>query len=485
MAVAGCIIPFAVLLVRSLLAGPVALYGDDAVNELNVDRALRARQLVGPYSRFGWHHPGPALAYLAVPARALLGPNGHAQEVTAICLNGLCAAVLIWLCGRRLGWSGVIGAVLAVQVLMLGAGPGFVREPWNPFVITFPVALIVILAADAAMGHAWSLVGVVLVGSVIVQTHVSTFAAVGAVTVMAAAAGLWRAREVAPRVLALSAGAMLLLWAPPLVQQMTSHPGNLGLLVRFARTAGTGAGAGVASRALLFPWWVLFGHVPDRAARVETAPVWLALVAGLTVACGIWAALRSTGLVRMGLAGCGVGLVAAWVVDARTTGGLFSYLLVWQTGLVAAVLGLLVMAALRLATAAGTRRVVTVGFVGVAIAAVAVNLARSTGAPLQKQVPQVADVWTAVRSRLGPTGQTVTIDIKDPQLWFYGAGLAAELEDHGWRFDVVPSQWRTVFGEAHLPSGRGAIIVSVANSSQATPSSFMVDGLVITVGRAG
>src|SRR5579872_1943974 len=76
-AVIANLVPFAVLAIRAMFSAPVALYGDDAVNELNLDRALRGRQLLGPYSRFGWHHPGPAFAYLAVPVRAILGPSGH------------------------------------------------------------------------------------------------------------------------------------------------------------------------------------------------------------------------------------------------------------------------------------------------------------------------------------------------------------------------------------------------------------------------
>jgi hypothetical protein len=43
-------------------------YGDLAVIELSVRNALRGHPLLGPYSRFGWDHPGPALFYLLAPS---------------------------------------------------------------------------------------------------------------------------------------------------------------------------------------------------------------------------------------------------------------------------------------------------------------------------------------------------------------------------------------------------------------------------------
>ena len=40
---------------------------DFALLELSTDEALRGTQLLGPYSRFGWRHPGPAYFYLQAP----------------------------------------------------------------------------------------------------------------------------------------------------------------------------------------------------------------------------------------------------------------------------------------------------------------------------------------------------------------------------------------------------------------------------------
>src|SRR5690348_18094210 len=45
----------------------VVMYGDQALLELGTRRAIHLDQLVGPYSRSGFHHPGPAVFYLLAP----------------------------------------------------------------------------------------------------------------------------------------------------------------------------------------------------------------------------------------------------------------------------------------------------------------------------------------------------------------------------------------------------------------------------------
>jgi hypothetical protein len=48
---------------------------DAAIIELDVRNALDGGQLLGPYSRFGWNHPGPAYFYLLGPAYWLSAPH--------------------------------------------------------------------------------------------------------------------------------------------------------------------------------------------------------------------------------------------------------------------------------------------------------------------------------------------------------------------------------------------------------------------------
>src|SRR4051794_6892165 len=46
---------------------------DIAVFELGVRNTLHHGAFVGPYSRFGWNHPGPFIFYLVAPIYWLLG----------------------------------------------------------------------------------------------------------------------------------------------------------------------------------------------------------------------------------------------------------------------------------------------------------------------------------------------------------------------------------------------------------------------------
>jgi hypothetical protein len=63
-------VPFATALViafigqRTLFQDPLQAWGDSAVNGLSVLRAKHLEQLVGNYSRVGFHHPGPGYMYL-------------------------------------------------------------------------------------------------------------------------------------------------------------------------------------------------------------------------------------------------------------------------------------------------------------------------------------------------------------------------------------------------------------------------------------
>ncbi len=65
----------------------VLFTGDGAALELRVLRAVRGVQFLGPYSRFGWSHPGPAYFYLASPFYELFGERGPALNLFAMAVQ--------------------------------------------------------------------------------------------------------------------------------------------------------------------------------------------------------------------------------------------------------------------------------------------------------------------------------------------------------------------------------------------------------------
>src|SRR5215469_15117239 len=63
------LVPAAVGIARVLasLHQPFVNFGDVAVLESGLRDALGGHQLLGPYSHFGWFHPGPAYFYVFAP----------------------------------------------------------------------------------------------------------------------------------------------------------------------------------------------------------------------------------------------------------------------------------------------------------------------------------------------------------------------------------------------------------------------------------
>jgi hypothetical protein len=75
----------AIILARR--AQPAFPLADIAVLEIYTREALTGRLLVGPYSRMGWHHPGPLYFYLAAPIYALGAAKTAALSAAAFVLS--------------------------------------------------------------------------------------------------------------------------------------------------------------------------------------------------------------------------------------------------------------------------------------------------------------------------------------------------------------------------------------------------------------
>ena len=176
------------------------------------------------------HHPGPLELYALAPLTSSpLGPAlGSALTVMLLALlssAALCRGLLA-LGGQALAAAGLV----AVGLVIWSMGGDAPLSVWNPYVVVLPFACFVICAAGASAGHRRLLPIVVVTGSFVAQTHLSyvgLVALIGAwtlvVTVSAAIHGSdgWRYHLWA-------AAAGVVLWTPPVVQQLTGDPGNLG-----------------------------------------------------------------------------------------------------------------------------------------------------------------------------------------------------------------------------------------------------------------
>src|SRR5919201_1559382 len=77
-------------------APPFREISDGAVLEIYTLEALEGRLLVGPYSRFGWHHPGPLFFYFEAPWYWLSGRHTVGMQYGALMINVAAVAVIVW-----------------------------------------------------------------------------------------------------------------------------------------------------------------------------------------------------------------------------------------------------------------------------------------------------------------------------------------------------------------------------------------------------
>ncbi len=195
--------------------------------------------LLGPYSRFKWNHPGPALSFMFAPWVRLFGGSGVGILVGALVSNLLAIAGALWV-ARRAGRTvfTVTAIVLAGFVLLLEAGELY--NPWNPYVIVLPVFAALFASWGAMRGDRVASIVLVLASSFAIQGHLGS-APLGLLALAIGAVGLLRlaTRPAAGtdvrgvrRTLWISGLVLLVCWIPPLIDQFLGS-GNLGRILDF------------------------------------------------------------------------------------------------------------------------------------------------------------------------------------------------------------------------------------------------------------
>ena len=197
-----------VLVVSPLVAAYAHLHGgtwypvgDQALIELRTaDVGKAATPLLGPYSRFGWNHPGPLEFYVLAPLFRAYGSASMGLLLGTLLVNAAALAATMWVAYRRGRLALVLGAGLVLALLLRSMGATDLTDPWNPYITLLPFALFLVLVWSVLDGDLWMLPLVALTGSFLVQTHVS-FALQVSAGVLLALLGVWRARRVSRLVL--------------------------------------------------------------------------------------------------------------------------------------------------------------------------------------------------------------------------------------------------------------------------------------------
>jgi hypothetical protein len=497
-------VPSLVAVLRLLAAArrPFDFFGDEAILESAVRHV--SGQLVGPYSRFGFHQPGPAYYYLQAPFARLPGVTAAGLFLGAFCINAGSAVASVVVVRRFLGEAAARWSAVVVGALLVCLTPALLTNPWNPYVLALPALLAVLLMAGAAARRSVAAAGgAAVVASFVVQTHVAAAATLAAMAATAAAVGfgaglrkrrspagttddrrqdLHPSRTAGRSLVALGATAALLalIWTPPVVDQVTQSPGNLRTLARFFRAShpdfdrgidhSLGATTGqVAAQLTVLP----FGHdrdaEPTDATKVVLAAV--GLLAGAVVAGTGWRR-RQPFVAALGAMSVVGPLAAVWS-GTRIVGEPFPYLLVWTCvlllpGLIGA--GALLTPPRR---PAGGRTTAAAG-TAVALAATGLGLSLTWTMARHPLLPYrtVGDVGAAARLAepwlAGHGVHAVRVRIARHEQWPLAAGVAVRLEEDGLR-STVDQEWTFLFGDHFHPNGHEAAAVWVADAGATPP----------------
>lgn len=371
----------AVVVVVPYLVGLVVLWsrpwwhlgGDEALVGLRSWDVGGETPWLGPYSRYGWNHPGPLLFWVLAAPVHLLGEVGRGATTGALVVNAVAAVTVVVLVARRAGLVAAAGSVALVAVLV--AGTQYVLwSVWNPHVTLLAFLVFLVAAWCIAEGDlmGWPVAAVTAVFCV--QSHVgyaSVVSVVGLVAVVLAVLPWWRsgpvrrtrpARRTALMVGGSFVGAAVLM-VPVLVDQAVGTGNLVDLVDWFGEggrdTLGLDAAVGQLSRQLL-PWGPWAGGaehiVPPFGSTVPLSGWWL-LVPAVALGTTTLVAVRRRDLTVLRLlalvtSAAVVGLFAI----AAVTPPPFPYLFVWIHVVAAALWASVVLGLARAAVAWASTR---------------------------------------------------------------------------------------------------------------------------------
>lgn len=445
---------------------------DWAVFELRARDVWHHEVLVGPYSRFGWNHPGPLLFYvLAVPYR-LLGSSSISMHLTALFVNAATIVAIGVVAFRRGRLPTAIAVLLPVAVLVHALGVEEMRDPWNPYLPILPLLLLVLLVWSIALDDLWMAPFAVIVAGFATQSHVGFAGEVLALLCVAAIAVLLRAvrcragerrarwqRILKVTLVSLTVG--LLLWAPVLYGTLVRRDDNLSHVVDFLRNGSPRAGWQLALEVMGLQWgprpeWIFGARGSSLFGIVKTEPHWwLAVGLGFAVGATVIAARRRAWDVVWLAVVIGAGLIAATLTVSNIVDLVIPYIVRW-TWVLGAAIGMLVLTAAWVAVPERRRaRVLRVAApvaltaVGALAVAASVNAANA-GTPFARQQPKERILAREVLAALQPGRGPVLVDATHGG-WAV-PGIVLQLERHGMPVEVTPEQ-SIVFGPDRRPAG--------------------------------
>jgi hypothetical protein len=443
-----------VVSVGTVVGRPWVLTGDFSFTEFLVRAIPTHPPLIGVTGRIvdAGSHPGPSMAYLLWPGYRLFGSNAFALAVSAAVLH-IAAIVGVVVLARRLGGPNVAAAIGgSLSVLVVSLAPRFFLEPWNVWIPVFAFALFLVLVWGLVLERLELLPWAVAIGSHCMQSHVSYAVMVGGllglVTVWLGWCW-WRTDRLDGRRplrwLTVSVVTLVVVWLPPVIDQLRPGEGNLRKLYReFSNPAEPFIGVRAALKAmvgrfnLLGPWL----HAPATDPRSSPNLLGFLLFVALIVV-GVWCAWRRRGRVELALfLVLGTVTLLGAVSTMRIYGPFFEYVIRFMLPLVALWVGaalwsVIVTLQARVPSVRG-RSTWIVAPLALVVTSVGVVKAAGAEVPYARDVAITAALSRSTRATLDSSRRYQINEMDPVSIGSVGFGLALDLEHHDWHSGVGP-----------------------------------------------
>jgi hypothetical protein len=222
--------------------------GDLAQTEMRVRAVGSAHPpLIGLPGRLGHlgnqgSHPGPMSFWLLWPFYQLFGAQAWAMEAASAALHVIAMATALWIAYRRGGTRLALGVALVLAVLARAYTVEWLTQAWNPYMPILAWIVVLLALWSVVVDDLLLLPVAVFAASFCMQTHLPYLGLAGGLIASTAVFVVVRAvrqraedpdalRRVA-RWTAAAVAVGVVVWIPPLIDELTQSPGNLTVVWR-------------------------------------------------------------------------------------------------------------------------------------------------------------------------------------------------------------------------------------------------------------
>ncbi len=239
-----------------LFTTPIYEDGDFAANALQVQRAKHFSELLGNYSRFGFHHPGPAFFYVFAAGEELffdilhIVPAPANAEMLAEILLNVTFLVLTFKIIRAHCYSTLFlplataGTVLFLYAVAHAVPGSPMVSIWPPHFILFCFPFFAVACASVVAGRWDHLPLMAWAGMMLVHAHVAQIMFAGTLAAVALAIAALRERKRGPmshvirqhRTAVLATAGIFALFVFPIALEWSLHrPNNIDFILKYTR----------------------------------------------------------------------------------------------------------------------------------------------------------------------------------------------------------------------------------------------------------